>query len=109
MGAIAERPTSVVERAEVKVASFYDVVYVALNPFPAVGPETGPTNRMIVTHGPSQSYDCHTNDPETDPASCMIVTRSARKRARDTFFYRALLTSAVANYKVSTYFSGLQQ
>ena len=60
-------------------------------------------------NGPSYSYDRHTNGPETGRLVYMIVTRTARKRARDTSVYRALLTSVEANYKVSTYLSGLQQ
>ena len=64
-----------------------------LNPFPAVGPETGPPNHMIATR----------TARKRTRLVFMIVTRTAQKRAHDTSFYRALLTSAVANYKVSTY------
>ena len=39
----------------------------------------------------------------------MLVTQMARKLARDTSIYMALLTSAAAKYKVSTYLSSLQQ
>ena len=60
-------------------------------------------------NGPSQSYDRHTNGPETCPPNHIIVTRTALKRACDTSIYRALVTSAAANYKVSTYLSGRQQ
>ena len=69
------------------------------NPFPAVGPETGPPNHMIVTRTARNRIRL----------DIMIVTRTVRKRAHNTSFYRALLTSAAANYKVSANLSGLQQ
>ena len=62
----------------------------SLNLFPAVGPETGPPNHMIVTQ----------TARKRTWLVFMIATRTAQKRASDTFIYRALLTSAQGNYEL---------